>query len=87
MRLRTLPALVAVLFGVATISACSDAATGPVTVLESASNTEGQGYGNAEGQGYGNVEGQGYGNVEGQGYGNVVADSTARAAEGQGYGN
>ena len=78
MRLRTLPAFVALLIGAASVSACSDATTGPVSVLESSSNTEGQGFGNAEGQGFGNVEGQGFGNV--------VADSAADG-EGQGFGN
>jgi hypothetical protein len=78
MRLRTLPALLVLLLGTASVSACSDAATGPITGVESTSNTEGQGFGN--------VEGQGFGNVEGQGFGNVVADSAARG-EGQGFGN
>ncbi|MDQ2669245.1 MAG: hypothetical protein M3Y31_01295 [Gemmatimonadota bacterium] len=78
-RVRAVPALAAVLLTLGTVSACSDAVTGPMTSIESTSNTEGQGFGN--------VEGQGFGNVEGQGFGNVVADSTARSGEGQGFGN
>ena len=70
MRLRTLPALAAVLFTAASASACSDVATAPVTNLESTSNTEGQGFGNVEGQGFGNVVADTTNSVEGQGFGN-----------------
>ena len=73
MRLRTVPALLVLLLGTASLSACSDAATGPLTAVESTSNTEGQGFGNVEGQGFGNSE---------------AADSAATTdGEGQGFGN
>jgi hypothetical protein len=46
MRRSTLPVLVALLFAIAAVSACSDTATGPVAPIENLSNSEGQGFGN-----------------------------------------
>lgn len=85
-RVRTLPAVAALLLGSVSLAACADLATEPVATLERSSNTEGQGFNNAEGQGFNNTEGQGFNNTEGQGFNNTVADSTSRT-EGQGFNN
>lgn len=80
-RVRTLPALAALVLALSTLSACSEMPTGPAASQESLANTEVQGFGNAtadsteaaratEVQGFGNVEVQGFGNVEVQGFGN-----------------